>query len=184
MAHPLFTFFMALALPWISSAEVIQGRLVHQGSSYQVKGDDNQIWPIIPRRASLQQDLNEMETGDFLQAKIDPAFSKPKYFFLSEIHFVGLKRLLGLWVTDDGSVVNIANFSDWIVYPNRPGPKVAAMEKFNYTLAPDSGPGWSILLVHNQDATTGRLSFHGREVFVEVWDGKWPKLELHLRPLL
>lgn len=127
-----------------------------EGVRYTLRGAD---------RDSDSQ-LRKLGSGDYVVVVGEPRGKNE--LLISEIQFVGLKQLLGYWADESNALVNIVDFRELRIYrPVRGSSKLKA-ETVIYNLAPDSGPGWLLLMLHEDRAIAGRISLVGDRVSVEL----------------
>jgi hypothetical protein len=161
----------------------VEGRLHTENVNHIIIDANGKAWPIVAGYSRVATELDQLATGDFLDASLEP-LADGRYL-LTEIHFVGLCRLLGIWATDNSSVMEFSSFDDLKIHP-RPYSFLydpARAERFFYTLAPEQGPSWTLFLIQDSRVMTGRLQIERDHVTVEVWDGVLPKFKLELRPI-
>jgi len=175
-------FFLVLATASAGAATVeLRGELVRRGNEFRLLDREGFQWPLIPVSEIVAQDLLELQSGDGLEVTLDrPNEASP--FVLTEIHFVRVCRVIGLWVAEDFSLIDIADFDDFLVYSQDVG-VLRAPEEYTYVLAPEEGPGWSIFLTQPGRVLTGRLHFSGANLTVRVWEKSTVKFHFQLTPL-
>lgn len=170
-----------VALPVLVNALEVRGRVERAGDKVELISDQGVTWRLFPTTPSLTEDLLELNSGDYLEATLERP-DKSSDFLLTQIHFVGVCRLIGLWLAADFSVVDIESFSELLLYERSQGPKKDPT-RFSYILAPEEGPGWAILLSHPGEIMTGRLKFAGQNLNIKLWVKSVPRLDLHLTPI-
>jgi hypothetical protein len=169
-----------LLAPSFARALEVRGRLDRQGEHLRLISDQNVVYPLFPISAPLSQDLVELSSGDYLEATLEPLDEFSQYY-LTQIHFVGVCRLVGLWIAENLSLVSVEGFNEILIYDRRIPRREPDM--YQYILAPEDGPGWSIFLSQPGKVMTGRLRFVGENLNLKLWNKSEPRLELHLIPL-
>ena len=88
-----------------------------------------------------------MEHGDRLQIRAEP---RGQRLIVKDVIFVGLQRLVGLWM-GDSTAVNFANFEDFAFFNLPSRTSVLSPVRFQYSLSPSEGEEW--LMIYSSEAS-------------------------------
>lgn len=111
-------------------------------------------------------DLLLLDDGDQLVAEGERAGSS---FLVSQVQFVGLRQLLGFWLSDDMTVVEVEDFRNFTTYAPLTPISMQVPQRGQYTLAPDEDSWFTLFLVLGDQVTTGRVRYLQNQLEIEVW---------------
>ncbi len=177
-----YLLFSAMSISsWANPIE-LRGELIRKGFTYQLLTKGDVVWPLIPISDDLEKDLRELQSGDLLEVTLERLDSESE-FILTEIHFVKVCRLIGLWIADDFTIVDIADFESLNVIPQAGSLILRTAEEYSYALTPEEGPGWGIFLAQPGRVFSGRVFFDGSSLHLRVWEKSAVIFDFHLTPL-
>lgn len=135
--------------------------------------------PIESQDPTINRDLARLQNGDFIHAKGE-ILTSPSRVFIEDIHYVGLRRLLGVW-TNGLSVFNFSDYDHLTIYNFKP--QSMALD-LNYSVAPEDQNGWSINFFSSQEVKLGHLEFVGENLRLSILNPKTGRTKqvLNLRP--
>lgn len=137
---------------------------------------------------SLQEGDFVVLSGQYLDQDQDGSIDS---IYVNGIESVGLKRLIRAWKSDKWDIMKFENFNRMVLY--RPNPTIGAtplrfqkLKEMNYTLAPEQGSGYTILMVEAPPATSlaaqpvrpthsvfaGKLTVEEHILRIELFDTK------------
>jgi hypothetical protein len=102
---------------------------------------------MIPAAPQVARILDRLEDGDRLQIRAE---SRGQTLLVKDVIFVGLRRLVGLWM-GDSTAVNFANFEDFAFFNLPRRNSVLSPIRFQYSLAPSEGEEW--LMIYSNEST-------------------------------
>lgn len=175
MIAKLFCFFFGLSLCLPAWSEEVRGRFFRGERRIWLEKFDGSRVRLEPATRSIARHFNELESGDYLLVNGDLAHHSLRVF---EIQFVGLTRLFGSWVSQDGSQVEIVDFNNihW---------RSQADDQFytiHYTLAPNpQQDAWTMFLVRKGEILTGRMRQDPKNVYIDIWVNEALVEAIHLK---
>ena len=142
-----------------------------------------QILTLTPASATAQQDLQLLESGDFLVARghiqrHPSGFQTPTLTVIT-VESLGLKRLLGSWTTASWEVYEFHDFQRLSLYApvlDTEDDYVMQLQKtkeFKYVLAPEGGRTYSIFLSNDGETPSvqvGSLELKSRRMILTFFD--------------
>lgn len=152
-------------MTWPCFGLEVSGTLELLRGKHALRTDQGQLWTVRGAQEEVQDQLAKLSAGDYLIAV--GTVTKKKAFVVSEIQFVGLKRFLGFWTDDNNSIVEVRSFRELHIHHAGASIGGTKPDKVIYNLAPEAGPGWSLLMLFDQRAWAGRLQLIGDNVYVE-----------------
>jgi hypothetical protein len=134
-----------------------------------VQTSDHRQWTVVPSTSVIERDLAQLEVGDYLDISVKDLEVNGAWQ-VTEIRFVGLRRMLGLWLGSNSTLLQVINFNHFSIYSNSEQP--SDLEEFVYALAPDSDGRWSLLLVRDGSVQAGRVWFDSNLLIIELVDAQ------------
>lgn len=168
--------------------------------------DEIHIRPLVGRHLTRQkglpiettliirESLSTLQAGDFVvlsgQYVDSDKNGSMDFIFVNGIESVGLKRLIRAWKSDRWDIMKFESFDKIILYrPTTTMPRLGRrptdtlrlkkLKELNYTLAPETGSDFSILMVERADMNAssnpvfaGRLSVEKENLKIELFDTK------------
>lgn len=148
---------------------------------------------ISSRDAGIIKDIQKLRTGDYISGKGEYDASL-QVVSLVTLEFVGLQKLLGRWENHESDIFDFKNFSQLDLYLAAPteDPSLAIQpsRRLRYTVVPDPGSGWSILMVDSfagnasHSIEVGNLSLYRGKLQIDIFDAKTGQIKrtIHLLP--
>lgn len=102
---------------------------------------------LSPATAHVKDILARMEHGDRLQLRAEP---QGRGLVVYDVIFVGLRRLVGLWMGDI-TAVNFTTFEDFAFFNLPTRNQVLSPLRFQYSLSPSNGEEW--LMIYSNEST-------------------------------
>lgn len=163
----------------IRVSPVTGGRLAATGSLAFKKG-----FPV-ETSILIRESLGSLQAGDFVvlsgQYLDQDQNGSIDSIRVNGIESVGLKRLIRTWKSDKWAVLRFENFNRLILYrPDMGGSRLQKLKELNYTLAPDQGSDYSILMVETNTTSArpgkpvfaGKLTVEKDRLTLELFDTK------------
>lgn len=107
---------------------------------------DNIDLTLAPANSQIREILNRLEHGDRLQVRAEP---RGRGLIVHDVIFVGLRRLVGLWMGEI-TAVNFTTFEDFAFFNLPSRNQVLSPLRFQYTLSPSNGEEW--LMIYSNEA--------------------------------
>ena len=144
----------------------------------------------------IRESLAALQAGDFVvlsgQYLDHDQNGSIDSIYVNGIESVGLKRLIRTWKSEKWDIMKFENFNRMVLYrPNTPTGaatplRFQKLKELNYTLAPEAGSGYSILMVETPSAVTpaalparpahpvfaGKLTIEKDRLQLELFDTK------------
>lgn len=169
MAITVFRFIFSLSFGLVSQSALA----LQVSGEIQKVGHHLFLLPISGEKALLGAsndrallDLLLLNDGDQLVAEGEQTASS---FLVSQVQFVGLRQLLGFWLSDDMTVVEVEDFRNFTTYVPLTPISLQMPQRGQYTLAPDEDSWFSLFLVLGDRVTTGRVRYLHNQLEIEVW---------------
>ncbi|MCB0407316.1 MAG: hypothetical protein KDD34_03870 [Bdellovibrionales bacterium] len=151
--------------------DALEGIIYRTGNKIYFKSTgDFQYYKIRPTNAYVNRDIQQLESGDSLEASGYLEKSK-SIFHIDSVHFVGLKKILGVWKDQTNNLFQFVNFEKLTVYLRPSTNRVHSMssdytpvKSFQYTITPNPSNDWSILINDNLSIQTGNLEFEKNNI--------------------
>ncbi|MBK7842686.1 MAG: hypothetical protein IPJ71_03165 [Bdellovibrionales bacterium] len=147
---------------------------------------------ISSKDSGIANDMQKLRTGDYISGKgeYDAILQEVS---LVTLEFVGLQKLLGRWENHKSDIFDFKNFSQLDLYLATPTGSSLAVQpsrRLRYTIAPDSGSGWSILMVDSLAENASHsievesLSIIREKLRIDIFDAKTGQIKrtIHLLP--
>lgn len=147
-----------LLIFWISPvsfviAEVFSGTISRKSLNRGVffENYDQKIYFLTAGNSSIENLFDRLSEGDFIQFESTLNPNTEDALTVNDVNFVGLKRLMGLWVSSS-SVLKFQNFQEMSFYL-RSG-RSLRQPKFNYSIFPTNGPEWIMIFSNANSGKT------------------------------
>jgi hypothetical protein len=143
-AFLICTFFVHLA----AAAQTYNGFVNRMNTTFFFQPEGSRIvYQMTSQESEVLTTLSRLQPGDYITASglLDPV---QRTFKLDSIDFVGLERLLGPWISLEGSMV-FKNFNTLFVRPLSGGPSV----EFRYSISPSDDDGEWVMFVSDTQKT-------------------------------
>ena len=174
----IFQSFCALIL--IVLAQISWAGASLEGKVHRLNGEliltmaeDGREFRLFTRNSYVMTDLQKLEDGDYLSGT-GWIHENSSAVEVTAVEFVGLSKMLGLWHTSDWRVFDFKNFSQLDLYLPTKSKALNALHlrSLRYTVAPDGGTDWSILIVDSNSVDVGNLFVRKDSMRIEVFDPK------------
>lgn len=152
MSFRAFTLLLLLnftVLPMAWSVEIV-GRFYREGDRLFVEARGGRQFQIEPETEAIREDLAELEDRDHIELTA-AGESHGRKWLVTAIHRLGLKRLFGEWDSREWGHVKVRSFFKLV----RTQPR---SEIVDFTVTPEPGPGFGVLLISRGVTTTGHLT--------------------------
>lgn len=168
--------FTSLSSP-VWAAVKIEGRILKSGSElFLLPLHHSQALPLRAQLDADQSTLRRLETGDYIQGQ---GKISDQGVEIEALYFIGLKKLLGVWRSQDWELFEFRSFEDLLLYwptsrtTNHHSPRTPhRIKNYSYRLAPSPHPHWSMLLVDKDSVDVARVLFLDNQLYVELMDRK------------
>lgn len=134
---------------------------------------DEKIYTLESTSSSVSAFLKRLKSGDFisLEGSRSSDWSKVN---VTEINYVGLKELLGIWIGDDAFCYNFSSFTEFNITAPAKGKKCAPTMSPNYTyIASPSLKSWVLLISGARTSYVGDLRFiNSKKIQIDLFDSE------------
>lgn len=97
---------------------------------------------ISPASREVSQILKNLSTGDMIYTT---AIAKDKVYDILRIDYIGLRKMLGLWISNDNTLYDFRNFEEMEKIRFEGEPQRAISEKYNYSLSPTDNASYDFI---------------------------------------
>ena len=162
-----FFIIIIFQFSWSAAADSFSGIIEKRPGSIHLLTPTTS-YRMVALNSVVAKDLNKLQSGDYLQGY--GIFNKEQEFIkVQSVDFVGLRHLLGIWESETQVVLNVANFSEMSVYlPAEQDPDQNRPVLLNYTVAPEAGNGWTIILHTDSEIQAGRIELEQDQLVLEI----------------
>lgn len=163
-----FCFSQSLHAELINFAGYVS---ITNGSLYISDGRTG--YQLKPGTAKATQDLGKFVNGDYLSGVAERI--SPNLLLVRGIDFVGLKRILGSWISgntryDFTSFINVRASADAFpaiaTAPHSPG----TVTDWKYSLAPGKSNVWKMLISNASKVNVAELAVNGNTALITVFN--------------
>lgn len=177
--------FLLSSFPAHALGNNVEGLVWRNGTKLHIRLDQKR-YAIVPKDSQVSKDISRLTSGDFLQGQghINEATEE---LYLTSVHFVGLRQMLGTWRTEMWQLFEFSDFSRLKLYIPIVSDKdiLFPVKEITYSVAPDSKSGWSILMSDRDSVDIGKLEISKttlRIILLDEISGK-PTQTIELEPL-
>lgn len=156
--------FSLLAFTTASAAHAdgFEGRIsIRNGIAYVAPYENtHDLWKLEGTSEQTFAQLRALRDGDFLSATGE-LVQRNHSAYVEAVDFVGLKRILGRWVSRDGYTIEFKDFRSAVVEQQKPLPWNPQDERkvdLVYTILPLKETNWSLLMSNRKTVRVGTLS--------------------------
>lgn len=133
---------------------------------------DNQQYSLVGSTPIISTYLNKLKTGDYVS--IDGSKNDlEKTLIVNSINYIGLKDLLGFWMSDDNSLCfNFVDFTEFSVYQQSSEKKclISTKKSYTYFVSPTTN-SWALLFGNEQISYVGDLKVGSpRSIQITLYD--------------
>lgn len=178
MIFLLFTFCFQLVL----GSQTVTGFLEKSGPDfYLIPKNSQNRYLIIQQNTDVSSSLRRLDKGDLISGhgSIDTINKKIR---LESVDYVGLRKLLGPWISSDGLMI-FKDFSTMKYTPRfsnarepTPFQKSNYQRVFRYTLSPIEGEEWALFLSDNKSTTFATVTFRNRKIILKIYESESGKI--------
>ncbi len=180
-------FFFGISCQVSLATTSLEGVVERQGPNLTLTMSRSGLqYSLFARSRHVMLDLQKLEAGDYLSGE-GVVYDGRATIEVTAVKFVGLRKMLGIWRTTDWKVFNFKNFSRLDLY--LPDSSISSqpvyLRSLRYTVAPDNGDTWSILIVDSRSVDVGSLSVDKDSMRIRVFDPKTGNIAqtIHLSPV-
>lgn len=141
--------------------------------SPHMSGD--QGYTIETNTTDVQDSLNRLSEGDYITGNgfVDENNKKIR---IDSIQYVGLRRLLGPWKSDEGLMV-FKDFTTMRFFPNytdQPQGVEATnhQQEFRYSLSPSNSGAWILFLSDSKSTTFATVEFDSANILLKIFESE------------
>lgn len=164
----LFMTFIQSSLP--SAADTFAGFINQKDNQiYLIQGEANLTFPLRSLNQTTSQNLSKLTQGDFMVGHGDLINNE---IILSSIDFVGLKKLLGVWVTSQlYSWVDFKDFTTVTTFlPNATGSKKVV--RLKYSITPSEDKSWKVFFSDDNSIVLASLFLYADSAVLKFYDSE------------
>ena len=145
----------------------LSGHIIKISEELKLLAKNNQEYLIVADTPESQKALEQLRHGDLLYAQ---GFIKEDVALVTNVRFIGLRHLIGLWRTVDNRIYDFKNFHQLtIVAPSWRGRTTQIVpHEVNYQLSPGYGNQWVLHISDEHLILVGTLSLRGRHLKIEI----------------
>ncbi|MCB0385884.1 MAG: hypothetical protein KDD43_10870 [Bdellovibrionales bacterium] len=166
------TLILISAAPLVVASVSVEGSVRRQDNVLIIQlASTGKEYQVFTRNPHVMDDLSKLETGDYVSGK-GWIYAVNGTLEMTTVEFVGLKKLLGIWRTSTWEVFDFKNFSRLDLYEpsTTKALNVIQLRSLRYTVAPDGGSAWSILIVDSNSVDVGSLSVSPESIQIDLFD--------------
>lgn len=177
-----------VATTWAAASQPVSGTLIKSGFDMYIQSDDAcGKYRIDPKSEDTLNTMLKLAPGDSVTAT--GVFDKQNCIAAIEsIDYVGLKRLLGNWMSKDG-LIYVHDFNTMSFYPlgntaiadqttqpgktsRAPGFQIVKPVLYKYSLTPSDGKEWVLFLSDAESTTFATIQFNKDIAVMKIYDSE------------
>lgn len=182
----LFFVLMLIISARAYSADSISGTLERDSLGYFLKHTGSKVcqrFQIVLNNVDTVRNLRKLSRGDLLSGL--GQFNEPGCLVnIDSIDYVGLRRLLGHWITEEG-IVSIPNHNTMTFYPasglQSGGLLSAQAINYRYSMTPSTGREWVLFLSDKTHTFFATLQLTRTSGILKIYDSESGKIVKQLR---
>jgi hypothetical protein len=160
MFNRVLTLLTIILSSSLAFGEAFEGQVsIVNGQAMLIADGATDSWKIQGTSDQVISQLNTLQDGDYLSAtgELNEAHQTA---FVETVDFVGLKRILGRWVSKDGYSINFIDFRTAVVEQKQDLPWDPAGKKVDlvYAMLPLKEQNWSLFMSNRKTVRIGTLS--------------------------
>ncbi len=133
--------------------------------------NSSQLFKVKSVTVEASDSLQKLETGDLISANgnID---TTNRVIQLESIDYVGLKKILGLWVSDS-NLMNFSTFNNLSIYPLLSKKRLLAASPktdLQYSVAPYKGNEWAVFLSSKTSTIFATIVVDNDSAVMKIFD--------------
>ena len=166
------TFYIQLVL----GAEAFNGFLFKKGNEFFFNPQNSKlVYEVYALNTDVNESLNRLDNGDFISGSgtLDPQCNKIN---IQSIDYVGLQKLLGPWITGDGTLV-FKDFSTMRFTPRFGELKVDTrlswyQKEFHYSISPKDSNEWALFMSDDTNTTFATVEFTRKRIIMKIFESE------------
>lgn len=169
----LFLVLLIFTFTKTALAESFNGVLTKTQSDtfITITKDSTQLFKVKAVTVEATDSMQKLETGDLISANgnID---CDNKVIQLESIDYVGLKKILGLWVSDS-NLMNFSTFNNLSIYPLLSKKRLLAASPktdLQYSVAPYKGNEWAVFLSSKTSTIFATIAVDNDSAVMKIFD--------------
>jgi hypothetical protein len=161
------------------SAEQVTGKVIREGTSTYIEASGENIckrYHLDSGNKETEKTLFKLSSGDFVNGSgiVDNISCR---VLLQNVDYVGLKRLLGYWYSEEG-IVSVKNFNYLSFYSARGKSsstsaqnlfKTGTPTNYRYSLMPSDSSEWIVFLSNSDSTTFATIQFIRESILMKVF---------------
>lgn len=160
------TFSLQITSGLAYGAQVFSGFLIREGCDFSFTPKNSAItYQVEALNYDVLDSLTRLDNGDFISGsgRFDTAQKK---LSIQSIDYVGLQKLLGSWISTDGTIV-FKDFSTMRFLPRIRGLNMDAhwkqyQKEFRYSISPKDRNEWALFMSDNMNTSFATVEFTGK----------------------
>ena len=162
---------------WAIASNSVSGIIQRNGDAYYLRDEESGIvYQIESSSTEVADSLRKLSSGDLINGTGIVQY-KSNRLILETIDYVGLRRMLGKWISNDG-LLQVKNFSEMKFYPHNsptsPTPTGLVLSDspitFRYSLTPADGKAWVLFLSDSSKTTFATIQINGANATLKTFD--------------
>ncbi len=162
------------------AAQPVSGIIIRKGQDILLQSNDScSYYRIETKNPDAQASLDKLSPGDSLTAS--GLFDKTACIaVVDSVDYVGLKRLLGLWISKEG-LISVHDFNTLSFYPESKTDLKRVFEKpddfsvgksvqYKYSVTPSDGKEWVVFLSDDESTTFATIQFSKDLAIMKLYD--------------
>ena len=180
MLKSLLCLTIGLFVSGNAFAGAFEGQVVIRNSQafLVMSSAPTELWKIEGLSDQVNSQVKGLEGGDLLSATGE--LSKlNKTAYIETVDFVGLKRILGRWESQDGFRIYFKDFRSAVVEQKQPLPWNPEEEKtldLVYAILPLKDENWSLFMSNRKTVRVGTLSIQAKVLSIQLVDQRTGKV--------
>ncbi|HEY8270146.1 MAG TPA: hypothetical protein VIG33_04610 [Pseudobdellovibrionaceae bacterium] len=180
----IFFLLTMFSIQWVFGVQVFEGYLTkNDGNYYFTPASADSFYKVHALTHNVEENLKRFENGDFIigSGSLEAANKKIN---IESVDYVGLRRLLGMWVGTDGIMI-FKDFSTMSFTPpfsgvkedNKVRPSLTNYQKqFRYSMSPTDGNEWALFVSDDKGTSFATMEFSNKNVIMKIFESESGKI--------
>lgn len=161
-------------------ANAFEGRVVIRDSQVYLtlNSAPSELYKIEGLSDQVNSQVKGLQDGDLLSATGELA-EATKTAYVETVDFVGLKRILGRWKSQDGYRIYFKDFRSAVVEQKQPlpwNPEEQTTLDLVYAILPLKDENWSLFMTNRKSVRVGTLSIQNKTLSIQLVDQRTGKV--------
>ena len=154
MRTAVFILLLLLAFSEAHATKIL-GLVKHKSNQICLHiAETNKTYKLMAQTAEVQKSLDKLKDGDLISGQGQLKLVN-NTIALNSINYVGLKKILGLWISKDQFNYDFKDYENLSLS----APILSQANDITYRVTPGDNDNWSIIFLNSNSVKVGKISF-------------------------